>query len=390
MNRVICIELWKIANNSISFSFCKIIKYLFTCKNVSRMDTSAEILSTSGSNGRKDHMDLYKQVIKKLGNKTVFNDPDSWEDINCFHPIMIFRVMFLSLSILKDSDLFFKQKVDLTSEVIYYCNTLLALRKLDFSKTKKYLCEIDVRRFENLMTQYMQLKNIPTFSMEEGIFYIFKGEIPHDSVHYEVLTTDKLLCWSQYVIDEFSQYGIEKDRLILAGYPKKVERKNIKKSSSLKKCLVMVARKQFDSANYKLLDILKSMTNQYDFCLKLHPSCDYHSYEQYALKNGMYIINKETTLIDCLQQDCYNWAIAVNTTAYYETLMKGIPCFRFLDESYSLPNGGDDSFETRGELETLLEMFKHSNTEIYQKDIDEMLTYTIGIGIDNYSKAICG
>lgn len=46
----------------------------------------------------------------------------------------------------------------------------------------------------------------------------------------------------------------------------------------------------------------------------------------------MDIIADELTVNDCLNKEAFDFAIAVNTTAYYEAYMRGLPCLRYLDE----------------------------------------------------------
>ena len=74
---------------------------------------------------------------------------------------------------------------------------------------------------ENLLTQFFKLRNIPTYSLQEGVYFIFKKNPPLDSVQYENFETDNLLCWGQFSIDEDVSYGISPRKLRLAGYPKK-------------------------------------------------------------------------------------------------------------------------------------------------------------------------
>lgn len=390
MNRVVCIELWHFANHHLKFELKKQLRFLFSYKDVSSMKLGTDILTTSGAYGRIDHMELYKQVIERIGNKTCYNDPDSWDNKRCLNIFKISSLVYKSFKLLKKSDLRLKEKIDLTSEVVYYCNTLDALKKIDFSSVKRYVSEIDVRRFENLLTQYMQQNNIPTFSLVEGMLYVFQGKIPHDSVHYEMLTTDKLMCWGQYTIDELTEFGISNNRLILAGYPKNVKITKFKSLNNFKKCMVLIARSQFDQANYKLLEILSGYTDKFDICLKLHPSCDYSYYSEYAINHNMDIVDKALALNDCLNQSVFDWAIAVNTTAYYEALMRGVPCLRFEDDSFQLPKGCNDNFSTANQLEDILERLSNTDIIEYQKEVDDILKYTMGIGIDNYREILLG
>lgn len=388
INRVISVDLWEFANHRMMFGIHTLFKNLFTYKDVSKIKSKHSILTTGGMSGRKDYLELYKAVISKLGNDVDTNLGVEWGRKLCFHPKMMVSVSKRSIRLLKGSSLNIFERICVITDAIYYCNIILALQKCDFSAVKKYICLVDVLRVENVITQYMQTIGIKTFSLEEGIFYIFKGNIPHDAVHYETLTTDCLLCWSQYVVDEYLSHGIEKKRLLLAGYPKNVEIKKMRPLGDMRRCVILLARAGFDDANFRLLDILAKLADRYVFYLKLHPSCEFSRYKKYADMHKMYIVDEGVTINECLKQDAYDWAVAVNTTAYYEALMRGIPCLRFEDNSYQLPCGWKDTFSDKDGLLKVIQVLKDMTIEQYQAEVDGMLKYVMGIGVDNYRKLI--
>jgi hypothetical protein len=162
----------------------------------------------------------------------------------------------------------------------------------------------------------------------------------------------------------------------------------MKINNAFQKCILLLARSGFDNANQKLIEILSPLSFDYHFCLKLHPSCNYKKYAQLAQRYHMEIVSKDYTISDCLNQDEYDWAIAVNTTAYYEALMRGVACLRFVDDRYQLPFGWKDKFCSREELESALATIKMMDSNEYQKGVDDILRYTMGVGIDNYKEIL--
>jgi hypothetical protein len=102
----------------------------------------------------------------------------------------------------------------------------------------------------------------------------------------------------------------------------------------------------------------------------------------------MSIVDKSVTISECLNQENIEWAVSVNTTAYYEALMRGIPCLRFEDESFQLPFGWSDIFSNMDDLITKINILKEMDDVKYQKEIDAVLKYVMGIGIDNYREII--
>ena len=225
--------------------------------------------------------------------------------------------------------------------------------------------------------------------MQEGIYFIFKKNPPVDLIQYENFETDNLMCWGKFSVDEFISYGISPSRLSIAGYPKKVEIKLIKQNNSFKRCMILVARDSFRNTNMALLNILSNYSDEYEFYIKLHPSCDYSFYSNYSDSHNMIIVPKETTVNECLINSVYDFAVAVNTTAYYEALMRGLPCLRFYDGTFDLMAGCNDLFGTDEEFVKQINLIRKLPLSDYQKEVDEILEYAMGVGIDNYKATVC-
>ena len=92
----------------------------------------------------------------------------------------------------------------------------------------------------------------------------------------------------------------------------------------------------------------------------------------------MDIVSEELTINDCLNKEAFDFAIAVNTTAYYEAYMRGLPCLRYLDEFFSLSKGCNDIFQTKEEFSSLMERIKATSMQDYQSEIDYILSYVMG------------
>ena len=113
--------------------------------------------------------------------------------------------------------------------------------------------------------------------------------------------------------------------------------------------------------------------------------------DYYVSQYKMSIIPTQMTINEALNKEQFDFAIAVNTNTYYEALMRGVPCMRFCDGSFELPAGYDDIFQTQDEYVSKLGKIKTmSLTDEYQAKINEILTYCIGVGVDNYKELIYG
>ncbi|WP_217930152.1 hypothetical protein [Bacteroides caecimuris] len=392
LNRVLAMNIWSIANKSFHMSWKQYFLILFAIdiRKIKFTPGMHNILSTFGRyRGRNDHLELYNTVITKLGSEVAYNDTTEWTYRLSIHPHVILQILNQGFRMLKKTSLTFKEQCQLLIFTIHYCNLIEDLDKLSFSHVKKYLCQCNVLDLENLLTQYCKLKHIPTYSLQEGIYFIFKKNPPVDLIQYENFETDNLMCWGKFSVDEFISYGISPSRLSIAGYPKKVEIKLIKQNNSFKRCMILVARDSFRNTNMALLNILSNYSDEYEFYIKLHPSCDYSFYSNYSDSHNMIIVPKETTVNECLINSVYDFAVAVNTTAYYEALMRGLPCLRFYDGTFDLMAGCNDLFGTDEEFVKQINLIRKLPLSDYQKEVDEILEYAMGVGIDNYKATVC-
>ena len=392
LNRLLALSLWAVANGKYAFSWKRIV-LAFLAIDVKRLEFDPQkhmILSTFGRYARKDHLELYNTVLDKLDGKASYNKTLTFGWKLSIHPVVIYKVAKFIFSNLHDTSLSLWDKCKLIIECIHYCNIIEELKYMDFTGVQKYLCQCSVLDLENLLTQFFKLRNIPTYSLQEGVYFIFKKNPPLDSVQYENFETDNLLCWGQFSIDEDVSYGISPRKLRLAGYPKKVELHTMKKDNPYKKCMLLLARDSFRNTNMGLLNILLNHSSDYEFCLKLHPSCDFSFYSSFASQHGMTIISKDRTINDCLNNNFFDFAIAVNTTAYYEALMRGLPCLRFCDDTFDLMAGYKDVFGTDEEFRVIMETVKNQPLQTYQEEVNRALEYAIGVNIDNYKNLLCG
>lgn len=393
LNRVLALNLWSLANGQFKLSW-KAHALALLAVDVSKINLPSEsqtVLSTFGRYPtRKDHLEIYQAVLNKLDGQASYNNTSKWPYKLAIHPQILLKIYTYVKKELSKSSLSLKEKIGLTVLCMHYCNTLEELQKLNLSKVKKYLCQCSVLDLENLFTQFMKQQGIPTYSLQEGMYSIFKINPPLDAIQYENFETDHLLCWGQFSIDEDGSYGISENRLLLAGYPKNVTLQALKTDNKYQKCMILLARDSFRETNNVLLKILASLSSHYQFCLKLHPSCDYNYYSDFVSLHQMSIIAKGKTINECLNKEKYDFCIAVNTTAYYESLMRGLPCLRFWDKSFDLTAGCNfDIFSTEKEFLDCIALLKNKSLIEYQTNINATLKYAMGIGIDNYRKIIC-
>lgn len=395
MSHAMVIELWELAQGHYRDMGIRGLRWnsrlAFPLGTLSFDPSKNTILSTFGRQNRKDHKEVYDYVQEELGESCSYNDLNklipfrsihNWSTFLSFFHVLrsFFFVRFISLG----------EKLRFAAMVSVSCNTIYELEKQPLQGVQKYLSMYNSTGLENIITQYMKLKGIPTYSLCEGVYVVEAQNLNYDSVNYRNLETDKLITWGQSVIDDFEKTGIVRERMVVGGYPHRVETKTFTLSPNFKRCMVLLARRTYHKSNIKLLEEMASLSKDYKFCLKCHPDSDVDFYTEFAKMHGMEIVPMLKTVNECLHIELFDWAIAVNTSAYYESLMRGIPCFRYYDGSYNLMHGYDlDAFTNAQQLSESMENVKQKmSLGKYQQDIDNVLKYSVGLGINNYKKIL--
>jgi len=348
--------------------------------------SSNHFLATYGLQYRADHHSAFDFVCQQLPGEVICNNLYELPLVKHSHWLLAFGMLFQVLSKSRGWGLNLQQRLYLWCQTVLFCNSIDRLEQLDLREVKGYVAMYSSHHLENLLTQWMKLKGIKTYGLNEGVLVHYTHNIPIDAVTYENFECDKMYTWGQYTKDEFIAAGVPAERLEVGGYPHAVkEAIAMLKENPLHKVVVLLARGSYDATNRTLLNILADKA-QLQVCLKMHPVSDIAGYTAFAETYGMRVVPKEQTVNDCLSQSAFDFAIAVNTSAYYESLMKGVPCLRFCDGSFDLMPGCDDVFGDAAGFESRMAWLKGLPIEQYQQEVNKALSYAIGFGINNYSK----
>ena len=390
LNRVLALNIWTLANSRLSFNWKSVAK-LFCAYDFSDLtfDTSKHaILSTFGRYNRNDHRETYESVISMLDDNVARNIMIEPQRSVHFSFKTLLYVMANGFPVIrKMKGVSLCSKLALLSETVFWCNTINCLCTKDFTGVKKYLCFCDTLDLENLLTQHFKMKGIPTYSLTHGTHHIITKKPEPGMLVYENMETDHLLMWGQYSIDEFKKWGIANNRLYLAGYPKSKEIILMKPLKSIKRGIVLLSQHYFYSLNMKTLEILSNYTTTYEIIIKPHPSAVEY-YKGFVEEHGMKMSDSNDTIEKCLDQERFDWCVAVNTAAYYDALMRGVRCLRFSDGSFDLQPGCDDIFGDSVQFESKMAEIINMSVNEYQIKVNSILKYAFGLGINNYRKII--
>lgn len=386
INKILALTIWQLANGNLSLKLKHFAKALlaYRLNDIIFDKNNHKILSTFGTYKRKDHQDTYNHVLRMLGPSVAHNELVNAN--RCFY-VSIKTIVFVILRalplVVRMRGIKASNKLYLLLDTIFWCNTINILYKRDFSGVQKYLCFCDVLDLENLLTQHFKKMGIPTYSLTHGTHHIIRITPEPGMLGYENLETEHLLMWGQYSIDEYANWGISTNRLYLAGYPKANKQVKVRPSNGRKRCVVLLSQHYFCDLNMRLLGLLSDYSDLYDFTLKPHPAAVEY-YKDYATNHNMSIIDSNEVIDKCLDQERFDWCIAVNTGAYYEALMKGLRCLRYSDGSFDEQPGCNDIFGNREQFEIKINELFDMPVEVCQREIDNALRYAYGVGINNY------
>ena len=245
---------------------------------------------------------------------------------------------------------------------------------------KRYICFNAAYKEESLLTLYFKNRGIETISMQHGIFCDFKLMIPFDYINFDNMIADKLLCWGQSTVDYLTSKGIDKSRLILMGNPKYKDLTISHIDQSFTKCLVLLGRAIYIPSNDKLLSLLKDFNKKHNnkvlFYIKKHPFLMDVEHKSFAsISDNMIFLGREHSVQEVLRSDMVNFTIAVNTTAYYESLALGKISLRWSESENEEFIGMDDKFVNLSEFETKLNEFSQKPEEEVRQEMKEIIKY---------------
>lgn len=386
IGNIVSISIWNWANKSIPIWY---IKYFFNKIDFSFFNQITNKYIIYNDIPRKDHEATFLNIANKISDKYI-----TINKVGNLHPQWTLSIKNIFLSIHKvfscKNELSWYDKIKVSAYICMYLNTIDFLLKKSPKIPKVFVAYSVVHETQNLLAQYFEKNGAKVIGLTHGVNYIYKNNIPIDCINYENLNFDCLV-WSETTYNEYINYGLSPSCLHIAGYPKPICIKEMKKLTSIKKILILLCRATFDQSNIRLLQMLQPLTNKYSIYLKLHPSNNFTRYNTIAKSNGFIIIPEETLLINCLDNSKFDIAIAVNTTSYYEILAAGIPCFRFEDgNEYDLAKGicQDKINNLESFIKGMQWLTESLSAGTYELERKKILYSTLGVGIDRYREIL--
>ncbi|RZA00859.1 MAG: hypothetical protein EOP47_12695 [Sphingobacteriaceae bacterium] len=307
-----------------------------------------------------------------------------------FNPSTIIKVLVAVL--LGNRDGTFRQKIYLASYITFYLNVLDSL-KAAFSdvdlRNKKYIPFNSAFDMEPLFAQFFKAHGAQTYHISHGLSYVsYYGDTPADAVNGENITADNILVWGESskndLVNNFNRNPVGIRITGNTKYPAK----QISIKNTFKNGIVFLARPLYDNDNAGLIALLGEIGVRHNikFTFKAHPSSNIEVFKKAAADYNLMFLPKETTIRQVLELGMYDFAVAYNTTVYYEAMYYDTICLRYGVNENEVYHGLNDKFTNEKTFINLLEHFKAADTEAINTQITTVLTETLGMGINEYAR----
>lgn len=387
LHDIISVEIARVIFGLKKFTLKTMFTFILSRRIVIPALNENEVLYSMGDYKRNDYYSLLNYVREQIPGTVVdFNESRRKIKIN---PYTIFLALKQIYRMARTLSL--KERLILSASYAYIMNCIDDIEKNEVKSGGAYISFCSSHIHEGMLDIFFQRKGIPTFTLQHGLYFIFKNTTI-DAICYENVISDKLLCWGGYTKDEFIRYGVPEEKLVIAGYPGVFKRLGKKNPTEKLKVLILLSRYVFHENNIRILDIVSSINKKnanIHVDVKMHPSLKFSDYQVYFEQYG-FSLCKEGTIKSLLENDGYDITISYNSTAYYDSYMNNCVSLRYVDgDADGSIEVLDDGFFDESSLSEKLALFSSEMcTQVFWDDVEKRLEYISGFNINNYAAEI--
>lgn len=288
----------------------------------------------------------------------------------------------------------FRKKLYLAFKLLDYVIAYRTLKSTgasvscDFSY--KYIPFNSSTGLENIITQYLNSRGCRTFHLCHGLHFSPNYRFwSVDAFNKELIAAQIVLSWGRGFVDNDKKLYRHNYFHEVVGNPK-YPAKNIDITFSTDKCIVLLARGQYDKNNYRLLSLLSAYSkfSETVFYIKPHPTDNILELRKRCDEYNFVLIDDDRTIRELLLAESFGFAISYETTAYFEAMYYNLICFRYSYEENEAYGNFDDRFINEQELSQQVKKYALMDTGKLNKKIAQCLRYEIGMGINRYAEVL--
>jgi hypothetical protein len=220
---------------------------------------------------------------------------------------------------------------------------------------------------ESVFTIFMRKKGIMTWSLQHGMYFDYKNEVPFEMITSYFCTAEKMLMWGEFSKKEVGNYLTEAKELVIFGNPLyRVDKEEKMSFCSLSmNVLVGLPRQLYEAEIIKILTLLSdpALLN-FSFIIRPHPTNDNRLINRFIRNNVNFKLTENTTLIKDLISKKYKAMIGFNSTVLFESLANGLPIGQFISGNDEFFDVGFYEFSTSNQLCQFLHDQSHFKTTL--------------------------
>jgi hypothetical protein len=181
-------------------------------------------------------------------------------------------------------------KVYLFLSYLFYTKIIKSIQKFEFDILVVFA---DMQPVDNLLVQFYKNKNIPTVTLQHGLFVDYEGTFNISSVSYKNVVSDHFLSWGEGNKHLINRHNPDCN-ILVCGNPMIQNIQNKFKNENF--FTVVLDWDVFEEENIKMLDVAKSVAEEMEinFQIRYHPSNNPNKY----YVNSNYLIENKLDYMD--------------------------------------------------------------------------------------------
>lgn len=339
---------------------------------------------------RRDYLELIHAAKENVPNSRFYYIDELFKRRFSFPRLFYYKVLKSGFRF----NTSFRKKLYLAFKLLDYVTAYRTLKSAgsyvpcDFNY--KYIPFNSSTGLENIITQYLNSRGCRTFHLCHGLHFSPNYKFwSIDSFNKELITAQTVLSWGQGFEDNDKKFYNHNYRHEIVGNPKYPE-KDINIAFNTDKCIVFLARGQYDENNYRLLSVLNAYSKYSEtvFYVKPHPTDNKSELRRKCAEYNFILVDGDMAIRELLSSNSFGFAISYETTAYFEVMYYNLVCLRYSYEENEAYGEFDNRFINEKEL--LIQVSKYASMDIgkLNDEIARCLRYELGMGINRYAEVL--
>ena len=207
---------------------------------------------------------------------------------------------------------------------------------------------------ESVFTSYLRNKGVCTYSMQHGMFFEFKNEIPFEMITSYYSAAENVLLWGEFSKNEIYPYHEKSTNLIVFGNPLYFGKSILSSSRYSPNSLIVLVGLPRGLYSNEIKNLLCLISDEslckYKFIIRCHPSIDKTVLESFLTCENL-IFSRAKTIQEDFANEKYRAMIGFNSAVIFEGTQVGIPILQYRSGNDEFYNVGFTEFSDAKNLQ---------------------------------------